>query len=769
MKTQRFWRRLATSLVLTLLPAAAALAQKGGTEPSLALEEVESGKGWKRLVAIDQNIATKGATPAPMADLLVVSFDGIEDLPISQMHKDELYEDFALGGAQSLENGTVPTSSATDELVIIDYAALDQIESGIWRPEYLAMAEPDEPLVGETPSFGCSGWRDRNKTKTWNLSSPSISGSYPLGGGFTGSYNFSLPVASTGTAKLSYQIKKNFLCIPYKFRVKRVEASGQASLGGSGQLQASASRDFKWEKDWEIANVELGRVTFWVGFIPVWIDFSLPIHAGLKLDAKFSATLSQDFALTGTGSFNYVCTSSGCTGNNTFQNAFTTSGLNASLQADVDAEANAKVQVRAEVWSGSLLNAQAGVKGYVKANVWGYYGNTCGDGNGDGNNETVRALLAQANAGFDVIYSIGGSLVPDKSGSIPIRSFDLGWWDLLGPGGSTVLSPMIAGPATAQVGETVSYVVKMRPCYPYTQAVNLQMAPGPFTGTLRIAKPKSNVASENSTTLSRSFASTGNQTIVATAVSDQNGRSLNAATSRGLQVQPPPSITPRGGMWYNPDRSGNGLELFVNMYNQYAAIWYTYEGTEPVWYITDVATVSNNSWSAPLYRSVWAWNGTTHTNSITEVGWVGFSFTSDIAGTFVWNLNGQNGTEPFELLFQGTGRSGSWYPPSESGWGMSIAENATFANLTFQYYDQAGQPTWVMGTAAPGVNLWASSLTRYHATGLCPGCTGPITRWNESAGTAYVVAVPQYSHLLVSTGIPNWDRFEVPFYQLATH
>ena len=764
MNLKHSWRRVTTSLFLTLLTAGSVLAAE--SQASYNLQQVDGGKGWSRLVATDPTVLTKGGAQTPVADLLVISSEGIEELPLSQMHKDELYEDF---GIDNIKAGELPTGTPSTDIIIVDYDALEQMETGIWRPEYLALAEP-EPLIGEGAQpdaiFGCSGWKNRDKTKTWSLENSPFSQNFTLGGGFTGNFNVQLPLVTTGTAKLNYQIKKNFLCIPYKFRVKNVQATGQAALGGSAQLQANASLAYKWENEWQIANPHLGRISFWVGFIPVWIDFKLPITAGLKLDAKVTATVAQNFNLGSAGAFSYECTTSSCTGGNTFQNAFTTSGVTASIQGEIEAEANAKVQVRAEVWSGSLLNAQAGVKGFVKAKVWGYYGNNCGDGNGDGQNETVRALLAEADAGFDIVYSIGGYLAPDKSGDITGGRYDLGWWDLLGSGGSTVLSPMLAGPTTAQVGQNVSYVVRMRPCYPYNKSVDLQMGPGTWSGTLKIDKPKGLIPSEYSTTLTRNFPTGGNQTIVATAVRDSEDRNLNASTSRTLQVQQPVQITPRRGQWYNPARSGAGVELLVNMWGDFAALWYTYEGSEPVWYITGTAPVQNNTWSVPLYRSVW--NHATGTNSITQVGSFGFDFSSETEATFHWSLYGQSGSEPFYHLSSGTGRSGSWYPPSESGWGLSITENENFAVVALQYYDGGGQPTWVMGSATPGATLHASML-RYHGINLCPGCTGTPSTWTESAGTVTITPPAMGSYLNVTTNIPGWNRTNVPFYMLAFH
>ena len=44
------------------------------------------------------------------------------------------------------------------------------------------------------------------------------------------------------------------------------------------------------------------------------------------------------------------------------------------------------------------------------------------------------------------------------------------------------------------------------------------------------------------------------------------------------------------GNWWNPDRSGSGIEIF-NSGDQTMALWYTYDGAgRPVWYTAQGAT-----------------------------------------------------------------------------------------------------------------------------------------------------------------------------------
>lgn len=107
--------------------------------------------------------------------------------------------------------------------------------------------------------------------------------------------------------------------------------------------------------------------------------------------------------------------------------------------------------------------------------------------------------------------------------------YPIGWQDLLGTGGSTALQPMLSGPATAPQGTPTPYTVKMRPCYPYTQTVNYSLAPGTWTGP-------TSVSPTGTATVQGTLATAGNNTLVATAVSDSFGRNLQMPYSRVVNV-----------------------------------------------------------------------------------------------------------------------------------------------------------------------------------------------------------------------------------------
>ncbi|OJT21914.1 hypothetical protein BO221_24480 [Archangium sp. Cb G35] len=190
------------------------------------------------------------------------------------------------------------------------------------------------------------------------------------------------------------------------------------------------------------------------------------------------------------------------------------------------------------------------------------------------------------------------------------------------------------------------------------------------------------------------------------------------------------NITPQTGAWYNPARSGNGIDLFRTADGQYTVAWYTYTSSgAPVWYSSGLATLSNGVWSAPLYFSTW--NGSSASSSV--AGWLSMSFQSATSATFSYTVNGISGSEPFTYLAGGAGRSGSWYEPSLSGWGLQLQEQSGFYGATVTFYE-GSQPRWVLGSTAPGSAV-SMNLSWMSGPGLCPGCTyvGPPS--SRNAGT----------------------------------
>ncbi len=195
----------------------------------------------------------------------------------------------------------------------------------------------------------------------------------------------------------------------------------------------------------------------------------------------------------------------------------------------------------------------------------------------------------------------------------------------------------------------------------------------------------------------------------------QAGSSTDTVT-----VTPPTgTIDPKIGNWYNPQRNGNGIDVWRTSDGRYGLAWYTYEvdGT-PIWYQSDVVAKTAVSWQATLKQATW--DGTSAT--LTAVGSVRLDLSNPNEAWFSWTLNGESGGERLEFLFGGGGRDGAWYAPSEPGWGIEVAEQSGTLGAAVTFYE-GGQPRWVSGSAAAGSDVTVP-LSWRTGTGLCPSCTG---------------------------------------------
>lgn len=179
------------------------------------------------------------------------------------------------------------------------------------------------------------------------------------------------------------------------------------------------------------------------------------------------------------------------------------------------------------------------------------------------------------------------------------------------------------------------------------------------------------------------------------------------------------------GMWYNPARSGHGFDV------QYVGevmfiTWFTYDNdSKPTWYTavaTPIIATGVQRFNAPMTRFVWNKQSNQPEGSV--VGELEFSFTRKDQGSVRWRIGNSTGTEAIVPLIQQANviknRTGNWYNPAESGWGLGMYTQGE-VNFTLMYfYEGNGQPVWVVGTAPEGdhVEFQMQSLR-----GPCPSCT----------------------------------------------
>ncbi len=212
-------------------------------------------------------------------------------------------------------------------------------------------------------------------------------------------------------------------------------------------------------------------------------------------------------------------------------------------------------------------------------------------------------------------------------------------------------------------------------------------------------------------------------------------------------------IRPKTGLWFNPQRSGHGIDVHIAG-DRLFMIWYTYndDGT-PTWYLA--SGVYQENWQADLLT--FSWDKTTRTASSEVAGQVNLDFTDAKNALFSWNINGREGSEPFSYLNvsnQPTTKqlTGSFYNPSDSGWGISVNTKGDAIVMIMYYYDENGGPRWSLGNTS---NNETGQITLLSYTGFCPDCEFGQTTNQESGFINYNFSTPQELSVTIDVTYPN--------------
>jgi len=209
----------------------------------------------------------------------------------------------------------------------------------------------------------------------------------------------------------------------------------------------------------------------------------------------------------------------------------------------------------------------------------------------------------------------------------------------------------------------------------------------------------------------------------------------DASPSTTVAVTLPPSlIQPKTGTWHNPNRAGPKLSIGRNNSAQVLFIWHTFtpEG-KPTWYYGLHGKKNNGVYSSDqTAEGMFSTQRTGGAVKINPKGQMYFAPIDANKGTFSWEfLDGNVGAERIEYEGVNSGASlggtGHWYPPSQSGWGLSLDLQGNSAKTLVTFYDASGQPTWAWGTGGPSGNGYFFSLVSFTGTNLCPGCMGPTS------------------------------------------
>jgi hypothetical protein len=535
----RFVRGMAAAFAICLLAApvahaAAKAIDKPGENGSLPIQAPEATDGWRRVPF--ESVDELGR---PMSSEIyeIVGAKGVAYAPVPELIRDQLIEQMAAADDSETVSFAL-TAPIVDEIAL----SLKQGAPTAMLLKY-ASQDPGSFDDGQTivasdgrfsPMNSCS---DTFVTRNRSLSyTPSISGSQTFGGGFSGTVSASGGGNLSATGEVQIRVLRTrifWTCVPYGVRFQHARVFGNLNLNSTLNLNGTLNYANPNPIEFTIAKPFLGGFAFAVGPVPVYIGFNLPITAGAEISATVTGQVQFNAGFSASGSFNYICTSSSCSGTQNFTTSFQnpSNPFGASINGRIQPSPFAEVAVRAFLFHDAFAYAQVGLRGYLRGDLWAYSGNMCGDADGNGINETVSALTFNLDWQLALKAKVAALGNPWSTTLWTSNRWHIRFWDLIGSG-STALRPMIGGPSTTGVNMLTTYTARMRPCYIYSDTINYVIGWGDSTTSSFSGAPASPVAR------TKQWGTTGIKTLTLRPVSDSHGRVFNAnlTNSRSILV-----------------------------------------------------------------------------------------------------------------------------------------------------------------------------------------------------------------------------------------
>lgn len=185
----------------------------------------------------------------------------------------------------------------------------------------------------------------------------------------------------------------------------------------------------------------------------------------------------------------------------------------------------------------------------------------------------------------------------------------------------------------------------------------------------------------------------------------------------------PPGLSERSllkpGVWWNPQTSGNGLDLHLGG-RSLGLGWYTYrEDGTPIWYHAAGEFNAEGVVEADLLELHWTEAGVTQQ----VVGSIRLSRINSEHARFEYQLGDETGVwniEPVQYTAQRVevDPSGAYYLPQSSGFGLSIEQIGTVQAAAYYAFDQQGRPEWFLGVRENAQG--PISFEKYRRS--CPRC-----------------------------------------------
>jgi hypothetical protein len=234
------------------------------------------------------------------------------------------------------------------------------------------------------------------------------------------------------------------------------------------------------------------------------------------------------------------------------------------------------------------------------------------------------------------------------------------------------------------------------------------------------------------------------------------------------------------GMYFNPNRSGNGQNIF-NIGSVLSSAWFTGQvDRKPIWYLLAGPWNPTFSQAKADIRKFTRTSVSPFTVASESVGQAHFTRGGDTAYISSWMLGGVWGGEKLVRFYSASNlptpnHSGGWYNPGQSGWGLVIDEHKIgeqdSTGMISYLYDEQNQPRWTLGEQFNTSNTVSHLLFYVH----CPSCprfsdfgtlaqpAGTMTRSYQSQTTGTLDTAITLPAPLGGT----WNRSALPIQMLT--
>jgi hypothetical protein len=504
------------------------------------VQQTSAGDGWRVMhVAGSLPDSKTGALTAVDDDIIILeSKEAIDAAPLGPKTRAQLKQTSTLRLSKTL---TAATSATIAKGVIGQPAAEEEsLFTVVHKKSMDQMENPAPPPPGVTYFSFCDDY-DGEYSKSLSVDK---SYAYHKGdetGSFTGTFDVNARMQGSAKATIKYRAKTSIAaaCHAVWIDFKKAQVTGTADLTASGKVDAQFHKEWHYSKT--IAEPTVFSQWFTIGVVPVHLIVKVPVEAGLDADAK--ATLHANAKVIGHGAFDVSCTSSSCTGSKSASIA-----IDSSEPPSFEATARVKVTPWAQASLKAVLfdetiggYGQVGVRASLPTDLYAYAGNQCGDGDGNGQNETVTGLTLDMGVKVDIVAKAGAF-----GGTIGPWSWNLAKKHLMFKsfGEGSILDPVFTYEKVPNQLLHTRMHGRMRSCWPYTDAI-----------TYRITWSDGSISNFTGSptalfTQDHDFATYGIKPIKLEAIRDAAGRDLagaGAASTRNVYLKPFDDIFAPGG------------------------------------------------------------------------------------------------------------------------------------------------------------------------------------------------------------------------------